>query len=211
MFEGFLNTSMIKRGISKNAIDIEVIDLREFSFDKRGTVDGKPFGGGPGMIVRVDVVDSAISNTKCQMTKPYTILLTPQGKKFDQKKAIELSREREIILICGHYEGFDERIRDLVDEEISIGDYVLTGGELPAMVIIDAISRHIAGFLGKDESSFEESFSNNLLEYPQYTQPRNYNGKQVPEILLSGNHQRIAKWRQEQAIGKTQKRRPDMI
>ncbi len=171
------------------------------------------------MVIRVDVVDKAIADIKSQIFKKFknqnlkikTILLTPQGEKFTQREAQKLSKQSNLILICGHYEGFDERIRKLVDKEISIGDYVLTGGEIPAMVIIDAVSRLVPGVLGKIESLKNESFSNNLLEYPQYTRPESYQGLKVPKILLSGHHAEIEKWRREEAIKRTRIRRSDLL
>ncbi|TSC96615.1 MAG: tRNA (guanine37-N1)-methyltransferase [Candidatus Berkelbacteria bacterium Licking1014_2] len=192
-------------------IDIKTYNLRDFGIGQRKQVDDTPYGGGAGMVIRVDVVDAAIKNLKSKIENLKSVLLTPQGKKFDQKTAVRLSRVENLLLICGHYEGFDERIRDLVDQEISIGDYILTGGELPAMVIIDAISRLLPGVLGKDESSTEESFNQKLLEYPHYTKPAVYQKKAVPAILTSGHHQAIAQWRQEQSLIRTKTRRPDLM
>ncbi len=186
-------------------------------------VDDTPYGGGVGMVMRIDVVDAALQSfkPKAQSSKPKVILLTPQGKLFNQKKAYSLSQYSNLLLICGHYEGFDERIRELVDFEISIGDYILTGGEIPAMILVDSISRLIPGVLGKEESLKEESFTKkahglrlkaqSLLEYPQYTRPEKYKKWKVPKILLSGNHQKIADWRLGQAIKRTKKRRPDLL
>ena len=159
------------------------------------------------MVMKVDILDKALKS----FPKGYKILLTPQGKLFNQKIAKKLAKEKNLILICGHYEGFDERIRDLVDEEISIGDYVLTGGEIPAMAVLDCVVRLLPGVVGKEASLEEESFSVGLLEYPQYTRPENYQGKKVPEILLSGNHAKITKWRTEEAKKRTKKRRPELI
>jgi tRNA (guanine37-N1)-methyltransferase len=223
MFDGFLTESLIKRAIKNKIISVKIWDLRKFSIDLHGTVDDKPYGGGPGMVMKVDVIDKALSKLK-KNKKSKIILLTPQGKTFNQKMAKNLSKNQNLIFICGHYEGFDERIRSLVDIEISIGDYVLTGGEIPAMTIIDSTVRLIPDVIGKKESLKEESFSVNskqltvnsknyttLLEYPQYTKPKIYKNKRVPKILLSGNHQKIASWRYEQALKKTQKRRPDLL
>ncbi|MBI2588211.1 tRNA (guanosine(37)-N1)-methyltransferase TrmD [Candidatus Berkelbacteria bacterium] len=227
-FKGFLKTSIIKRAQTKKKVKIDPVNLRDFGIGKHKQVDDRPYGGGAGMVMRVDVVDSAIKAVKTKILKLKskndklklkTILLTPQGKLFNQKIAKKLSKYENIILICGHYEGFDERIRKLADEEISIGDYVLTGGEVPAMVVIDAITRLIPGVLGKDESSLEESFSSSsksyglrpLLEYPHYTRPEEYKGKKVPKILLSGHHQKIKEWREKESIKKTQKRRPEFL
>lgn len=230
MFNSFLQTSLLARAISKKIINIAITDIRDFASDKRQSVDDNPYGGGPGMVMRVDVVDRAISNVKTQMSKvkTRTILLDAAGKKFDQKTAQRLAKYDNVILLAGRYEGVDDRIRNLVDEEISIGDYVLTGGELPAMVIIDAVSRMTPGFLGKEESGQEESFSLKskilnlpvrqsglkfqiLLEYPQFTRPEVYKGIRVPEILLSGNHKQIAEWRLQQALKRTRQRRPDLL
>ena len=214
MFNGPLSESIIKRAQDKGLIDIKLHQLRDCATDKHKTVDDTPCGGGAGMVLRVDIIDRAISNLKSQISNlrsSRTILLAPTGKKFDQKKAIELSKYDNIILICGHYEGFDQRIHDhLVDEEVSIGDYVLTGGELPAMVMIDAISRMVPGVI-KEESAMNESFmtnhksqitnhKNNELsyDYPVYTRPIEYKGWKVPEVLLSGDHAEIEKWRTDQ-------------
>lgn len=219
MFDSFLQTSLIARGIIKNILDINIFDLRSVTTDNHKTVDGKPYGGGPGMVFRVDIIDKAIQKvreqTKIARSKTKIILLTPQGKVFNQAVSQQHAATSRLIFICGHYEGFDERIRGLVDEEVSIGDYVLTGGELPAMVMVDSIARNINGFLGKESSLAEESFSmkieNSILEYPHYTKPENYKGSKVPEVLLSGNHQKIADWRAQQAIKKTQKNRPELL
>ncbi|MBI4035135.1 MAG: tRNA (guanosine(37)-N1)-methyltransferase TrmD [Candidatus Chisholmbacteria bacterium] len=220
MFAGPFEESMIKRAQEKGLVEIKIHNLRDWAEDERGTVDDKPYGGGPGMILRVDIIERAIIDLRSQISdKSKVILLTPQGNKFDQKKARELTRLDHIILIAGHYEGFDERVRQLPDEEISIGDYVLTGGELPAMVVVDAVVRLIPGVLGDEASLKDESFSLSatshepraILEYPQYTRPEEFKGMKVPEILLSGNHAEIARWRQEQAIKRTRERRPDLV
>lgn len=225
MFKGPFDESIVKRAQEKSLVEIKIHNLRKWAKDKHKTVDNRPFGGGVGMIMRVDVIDRAISNLKSQISnfkKTRTILLDPAGKPFNQKKAFELSKLDHLIFICGHYEGVDERIREhLVDEEISIGDYVLTGGELPAMVVIDTIVRLIPGVLEKQEATKNESFSDYddmihrsqgiLLEFPQYTRPANFKGWQVPEILLSGNHKKIAAWRKKKSLEKTKKRRPDLL
>jgi len=230
MFESVFNESIIKRAQEKEIIKINIFNLRDWTTDKHKTVDDKPFGGGAGMVLKVDVIDRALHDIKLVAgnCKLKTILLTPQGKTYNQKVAKSLSKVDNLILICGHYEGFDERVRQLVDEEISIGNYVLTGGEIPAMVMVDSISRLVPGVLGKDESSQEESFSmgdfmhdskienlklkiENYLEYPQYTRPESYipiskkakNNLLVPKILLSGDHQKIKQWRIEQSIKKS--------
>lgn len=210
IYDSFLSTGLIARGISKDIISIDIQSLYDFASDPHHSIDDTPYGGGAGMIIRVDIVDKALSRFKAQSSKLKTILLTPQGKPFNQKKAIELSKEKELIIISGRFEGYDERIRDLVDEEISIGDYILTSGDLPAMVLIDTISRQIPGFIEKEKSIQEESFAISQLEYPQYTRPEEYKGKKVPEILLSGNHGEIEKWRKEESEKRTRKRRPDL-
>jgi tRNA (guanine37-N1)-methyltransferase len=215
IYDSFLKTGLISRGIDKKIIDIKIHNLHDFSFDKRQSIDDTPYGGGAGMVLRVDVMDNAINKIRNQKSeirkKTKIILLTPQGKKFTQDIAKRLSKQDELIIISGRFEGYDERIRDLVDEEISIGDYVLTSGDLPAMILIDAISRQIPKFIDRKESIIEESFSNGLLEYPQYTRPFEYRGKKIPKILLSGNHAEIAKWRKKEALERTQKRRKELI
>lgn len=211
MFKGPFDESIIKRAQEKGLVQINIHDLRQWGLTERRTVDERPYGGGVGMVLMVEPIFNALKELKKTNTK--VILLTPQGKTFNQKKAKELTKFDHLIFICGHYEGFDERIRQfLIDEEISIGDYVLTGGELPSMIITDTIIRLIPGVLEKEEATEFESFSNeNLLEYPQYTRPEEYNGWKVPEILLSGNHAEITKWRNEKALEKTRKIRPDLI
>ena len=213
MFDA-LDSSIIGRAKEKGLININLINIRDFSKNKHKKVDDTPYGGGAGMVMQPDVVydaySFAVSNTK-ENAKPKVIYMSPQGKKLDQKKVEELSKEKHLILLCGHYEGIDQRVLDtIVDEEISIGDYVLTGGELPAMVLIDSISRYVEGVLSED-STQEESFSQGLLEYPQYTRPEIFKGKKVPEILLSGNHQEIDKWRREQSLKITLKKRKDLL
>ena len=212
IYESFLKTGLIARGIDRKIIDVKIHNLHDFAFDAHKSVDDTPAGGGPGMILRVDVMTNAINNIKYQISnnKSKTILLTPQGKKFAQSDAKRLAK-KNLILIAGRFEGYDERIRDLVDEEISIGDFVLTSGDLPAMVLIDAISRQIPGFIEKPESIAEESFVDGLLEYPQYTRPVDFRGKKIPEVLLSGNHAEIKKWRRSEAVKRTRKRRPDIL
>ena len=199
------------RAKEKELIEINLINIRDFSKDKHKKVDDTPYGGGAGMIMMPDVVYDAYSAiTDKENAK--VIYLSPQGKVLNQNKVKELSQENHLILLCGHYEGIDQRVLDeIVDEEISIGDYVLTGGELPAMVLIDSVSRYVKGVL-KEESVAEESFSNNkLLEYPQYTRPEEFRGKKVPEVLISGHHQNIKKWREEKALEVTKKKRPDLL
>jgi tRNA (guanine37-N1)-methyltransferase len=208
MFKGPLSQSLLKRAQEKKLVEIKIHDLRLWARDKHKTVDDKPFGGGPGMILRVDVVDRALRN----LGSGHKILLSPQGKKLNQKLVQKLSQKKHLILVCGHYEGFDERVRSLVKEEISIGDYILTGGEIPAMVLIDAVVRLVPGVLGDEDSLKEESFSqpSGGLEYPQYTRPAEYHGKKVPAVLLSGNHEAISQWRKNQARKRTKSRRPDL-
>ena len=210
MFET-LNQSILGKAQEKNLIDINLVNIRDFSKDKHKKVDDTPYGGGAGMIMMPDVVYDAYSSiTDKENAK--VIYLSPQGNVLNQNKVKELSKENHLILLCGHYEGIDQRVLDeIVDEEISIGDYVLTGGELPAMVLIDSVSRYVKGVL-KEESVEEESFSNNkLLEYPQYTRPEEFRGKKVPEVLISGHHQNIKKWREEKALEVTKKKRPDLL
>jgi len=218
MFEGPLSESIIRRARDKNLIEIKLYDLRDWGLGKHKQVDDTPYGGGAGMVMKVDVIDEAVNSIKQKIKSKKDIkiiLLTPQGEKLIQKKIRILAKGqslgRHLILVCGHYEGFDERVRSLVDEEISIGDYILTGGELPAMVLIDAITRLVPGVLGKDDSSEEESFENNLLEYPQYTRPEEYKNMKVPDILLSGDHKKIAEWRKEEAVKKTKAKRKDLL
>ena len=208
MFEP-LNESIIGRAKEKGLININLINIRDFSKNKHKKVDDTPYGGGAGMVMMPDVVYDAYKSLDSKDAK--VIYMSPQGQKLNQKKVVELSKEKHIILLCGHYEGIDQRVIDeIVDEEISIGDYVLTGGELPAMIVIDSVSRYIEGVL-KDDSTKEESFSEGLLEYPQYTRPEVFNGKQVPEVLLSGHHENIDKWRREQSLINTRKKRPDLL
>ena len=204
-----LNESIIGRAKEKNIVEINLINIRDFSKNKHKKVDDTPYGGGAGMVIRPDVVYDAYSSINHDNAK--LIYLSPQGKVLNQNKVKELSKENHLILLCGHYEGIDQRVLDeIVDEEISIGDYVLTGGELPAMVLIDSVSRYIDGVLN-NESIEEESFSNNLLEYPQYTRPEEFKGKKVPEVLISGHHENIKKWRYEKSMEITKKKRPDLL
>jgi len=209
MFKGPFDESIIKRAQKKGLIEIQTHDLRKWTKDKRKTVDDRPFGGGTGMILMVEPIYKALRDLKNKNSK--VILMDPRGRTFNQKIAGNLAKEKHLIFICGHYEGVDERVKKhLVDEEISIGDYVLTGGELPAMIIIDTLIRQIPGVLIKPEASSKESFSENLLEYPQYTRPANFKGWKITEVLLSGNHRQIAEWRKKKALELTKKRRPDL-
>ena len=204
-----LKESIIGRAIDKNLIEINAINIRDFSKDKHKKVDDTIYGGGAGMLMMPNVVYDAYNSVKSEKSK--VIYLSPQGKKLCQNKVLELSKEEHLILLCGHYEGIDQRVIDkIVDEEISIGDYVLTGGELPAMVLIDSVSRYVDGVLTKG-STDEESFSNGLLEYPQYTRPEIFEGERVPEILLSGHHENIEKWRRLESLKNTFKKRPDLL
>ncbi len=209
MFKNILGESMLRIAQGKGLVKIHVHNLRDWTFDSHKTADDKPFGGGPGMVMKVEPVYRALEELKS--SKAIVVLLTPQGKKLDQKLVKRLAKEKQFVLICGHYEGVDERIRELVDEEISIGDYVLTCGELPALVLVDAVVRLIPGVLGCGDSTKKESFENNLLEYPQYTRPADFRGMKVPQELLSGNHKKIDAWRKLEAFNRTHERRPDLI
>lgn len=209
MFEP-MKQSILGRAVESRKIQINLINIRDFSKDKHKKVDDTPYGGGAGMVIRPDVVYDAYHSIK-ERENTKLIYLTPQGKTLDQQKVEQLSKEEQIILLCGHYEGIDERvIEELKPEEISIGDYVLTGGELPAMVVIDAVSRYVKGVL-TEESIKEESFNQHLLEYPQYTRPEKFLNREVPEILKSGHHENIHKWRQEKALEITKQKRPDLL
>lgn len=208
MFDGILNESIIKRAIDDKKVNIDVIDLRSYSKDKHNKVDDTIYGGGAGMLIKCEPVFDAIDDLKTKNTK--VIMLSPDGVKYNQEKAYELSKEKNIILLCGHYEGFDERINTVVDEKISIGDYVLTGGEIPAMAIIDSVMRLLPGVIN-EESHLNDSFNNDLLDYPQYTKPKEYRGMKVPDVLLSGDHKKIDEWRREEQIKKTKKQRPDLL
>lgn len=212
-FEGFKTHSIMGRAIKSGKVELVIHNLRDQAQDNYGSVDDHPYGGGPGMVLKVDVLHRAITDVRREIIGESVkiILLTPQGQVYKQKMALELSNESNLILICGHYEGFDERVREYCDLEISVGDYVLTGGELPAMTIVDSVVRLLPGVLGDDTSSHDESHSEGLLEYPQYTRPEEYMGKKVPEILLQGNHAKIKQWRREQAIARTKIRRPELL
>lgn len=215
MFHSPLSVSILKRAIEKGLLEVGLTNIRDYATDKHRRVDDYPFGGGAGMVMKPEPIFrawSAIREKVPSGTVSRTILLCPQGKVFNQKMAWELSREEHLILICGHYEGVDERVRTgLVDDAISIGDYILTGGELGALVVIDAVTRLLPGVLGDENSPYEESFTDGLLEYPQYTRPREYRGMEVPEILLSGHHAEIKKWRRLQSLLRTKEMRPDLL
>lgn len=208
MYDGFLNESIIKRAIDNNYVEINIHNFRDYSKDPHQKVDDYGFGGGPGMVLMPQPIFDAVEALKTDYSK--VILMTPQGIKYSQKKAKELSLEKHLIIICGHYEGFDERIRTLADIEISIGDFILTGGEIPSMAVCDSIIRLIDGVIQKD-STDEESFEENLLDYPVYTRPADFRGMKVPEVLLSGHHANINKWRKEEQIKRTKERRPDLL
>lgn len=208
MFEGFINSSIIKRAIDRSKVSFDIVNIRDFSKLNNKQVDDTPYGGGSGMVMMVEPVVDAINSIRT--ADSLVILMSPAGITFKESVAHDLKEHKHLILVCGHYEGIDERILEFVDMEISIGDYILTGGEIPAMVISDAVTRLVDGVI-KKESYEEESFNNNLLDYPTYTKPAEYNGLKVPDVLLSGNHANIAKWRREKQIEKTEARRPDLL
>jgi tRNA (guanine37-N1)-methyltransferase len=210
MFAGPLDESIIKRARDAGLLDLKIHQLRDYTHDRHKTVDDRPFGGGPGMLLKPEPIFEAVETLARENTR--VILMSPAGRPFTQAVARDLAQSDDLLIVTGHYEGFDERIREqLADDELSIGDYVLTNGALPAMVVVDAVTRLLPGVLGDDESSKDESFSGGLLEYPQYTRPAEFRGMKVPEVLLSGNHAEIARWRAEQAKLRTQERRPDLI
>jgi tRNA (guanine37-N1)-methyltransferase len=210
MFAGPLDESIIKRARQAGLLDLQLHQLRDWTHDRHKTVDDRPFGGGPGMLLKPEPIFEAVESLQRENT--CVVLMSPAGRKFDQSVARELARQEHLLIVTGHYEGFDERIRQsLADDELSIGDYVLTNGALPAMVVIDTVARLLPGVLGDDASSSEESFSAGLLEYPQYTRPAEFRGMKVPEVLQSGNHAEIARWRAEQAKLRTKERRPDLM
>jgi len=210
MFAGPFDESIIARARQKGLLDLRIINLRDFAHDRHKTVDDRPFGGGPGMVLKPEPLFEAVEALAGPETR--VILMTPAGRVFNQAVARQLAAEKDLLLICGSYEGVDERVREhLVDDELSIGDYVLTNGALPAMVVVDAVTRLLPGALGDDESVLNESFSQGLLDYPHYTRPAEFRGMKVPEVLLSGNHAAIAQWRAEQSLRRTQERRPDLL
>ena len=210
MFAGPLDESIIMRARKAGLLELKIHQLRDWTHDRHKTVDDRPFGGGPGMLMKPEPLFEAVESLRRENTR--VILLSPSGRKFDQAIARELAGQNDLLLVTGHYEGFDERVREtLADDELSIGDYVLTNGALPAMVIIDAVTRLLPGVLGDDQSSADESFSHGMLEYPQYTRPAEFRGLKVPDILVSGNHAEIEKWRREQARLRTQAQRPDLL
>jgi tRNA (guanine37-N1)-methyltransferase len=210
MFAGPLDESIIKRARESGRLDLSLHNLRDYAHDRHRTVDDRPFGGGPGMLLKPEPIFEAVESLARDNTR--VILLSPSGRTFNQAIARELAGFDHLLLVSGHYEGFDERVREqLADDELSIGDYVLTNGALPVMVIVDAVTRLLPGVLGDDTSTHEESFNHGLLEYPQYTRPAEFRGMKVPEVLLSGNHAEIARWRAEQSRARTQERRPDLL
>ena len=208
MFNNIFNESIIKRALDNNLVEINIHNIRDYSKDPHKKVDDTPYGGGAGMVLMCQPIFDAVKALRRDNSK--VILLTPSGKLYKQSIALDLSKEKHLILLCGHYEGFDERIKTICDLELSIGDYILTGGEIPAMVIIDSITRLIDGVIRK-ESYENESFTDNLLDYPTYTKPRVYEGLSVPDVLVNGNHEKINKWRREQQIEMTKKNRPDLL
>lgn len=212
MFASPLNCSILKRAREKGLVEIHLHNIRDYAEDKHKMTDDAPYGGGGGMVMKVEPIDRALASILPEKEGILTVLLTPQGETFSQKMAEEMSLRSRIVLICGHYEGVDERVRDhLVDKEVSMGDYILTGGELSAMIMIDAISRLVPGVLGNSESASSDSFSMGLLEYPHYTRPSDYRGWPVPEVLLSGNHREILAWRRKESLRRTYVRRPDLL
>jgi tRNA (guanine37-N1)-methyltransferase len=212
MFSGVLGTSILKKAMEKNIVQYNIVNYRDFADNKHQTVDDYPYGGGAGMVLKPQPIFDALENFKKGDTNPRIILLCPQGEKYTQSKAEELSHEDHLIFICGHYEGYDERIREYaVTDEVSIGDFVLTGGELGAMVLVDSIVRLLPGVLGNDDSPVLDSFSTGLLEHPHYTRPAEFRGMKVPDILLSGDHRKIEEWREKESLRRTFMRRPDLL
>jgi tRNA (guanine37-N1)-methyltransferase len=216
MFQGPLSESLLKKAQEKNLLSINLINLRDFAADKHKTADDSPYGGGPGMVIKVDLISQALRKFKTvdsrkQNIERRIVYMCPTGQVLTQEKIKELARLKELVILCGHYEGIDERARELVDEEISIGDYVLTGGELPAMVLIDAVARQIPGVVKEDESIKQDSFYDGLLDHPSYTKPEEFEGQKVPEILLSGHHAEIARWRRKESLRRTLQRRPELL
>lgn len=212
MFECVLGASILKRAQEEALLQVKLVDIRDFTHDPHRTVDDYPYGGGPGMVMRPEPVYEAMEWVERDLGKrPYVILMTPQGKRFDASMARDLAGREGICLVAGHYEGFDERVRALASEEVSIGDFVLTGGEIPAMAVLDAVARFIPGVLGDQVSADRDSFSDGLLEGPQYTRPPEYRGMKVPEALLQGDHAAVARWRRKEAIRRTYRRRPDLL
>ena len=206
-----LNQSILKRALAGGIIQVEFINLRDFAFDRHKITDDRPFGGGPGMVLKIEPLVEAIQWARSNRPNLRVILLSPQGRLFKQSLAVEFAALENLLLICGHYEGVDDRVQHYIDDEISLGDFILTGGEIPALVILDAVTRLLPGSLGDADSAQEDSFKDNLLKGPQYTRPREFCGFSVPEILLSGDHQRIAHWRRQEAVRRTWQRRPELL
>jgi tRNA (guanine37-N1)-methyltransferase len=211
MFKALTSESIIERAQRFAKVKIRTHNIRDFAVNKHRKVDDKPFGGGPGMVLQCQPVIDALNSVKRLSPRAKVILMSPKGEMLNHSICLSLSKAAELILVCGHYEGVDERIMDFIDQEVSIGDYVLTGGELPAMVLIDSLVRLLPGVLGHEKSNIDESFTNGLLEYSQYTRPANYNGKKVPELLISGNHNFVKNWRKKESILRTINQRPDLI
>lgn len=206
MFQGPMSESLLKKAQEKGLLSLRIVNIRDYASDKNKTVDDTPYGGGPGMVMKPDVLADAISSTGGRV-----ILMCPTGKRLTHEKVEDLSGYEHLTIVCGHYEGVDERVRKMVDEELSIGDYVLTGGEIPAMVLVDAVARQVPGVIKEDESVRRDSFYNSLLDYPSYTKPDEYNGERVPEVLLSGNHKKISSWRRERSLEKTLRLYPGLL
>lgn len=211
MFTGPFDHSMLYKAKDKGLLEIELVNLRDYGVGPRKQVDDTPYGGGAGMVLKPEPIYAAIEAIKQKSPTAKVILMTPRGKKFDQITARKLAKEQTLIILCGHYEGFDERIMELVDVEISLGDFVMTGGEIAAMAVVDSVARLIPGVLGDEKSAQDESFAHGMLEYPHYTRPEEFRGQKVPEILKSGNHVKIEAWRREQAVAKTNQNRPDLL
>ncbi|MEE8638225.1 MAG: tRNA (guanosine(37)-N1)-methyltransferase TrmD [Candidatus Margulisiibacteriota bacterium] len=209
MFQGPLSESLLKKAQEKGLLSLDIVDIRDFTTDKHKTADDTPYGGGSGMVMKAEPITAAISNIKNQKSK--IILMCPTGELLTQEKVKALAKQEHLIIICGHYEGVDERVRDLADDEISIGDYILTGGEIPAMVLVDAVARQVPGVVKEEESVRKDSFYEGILDYPSYTKPENFEGKKVPEVLLSGHHAEIDRWRRKEAIRQTFFRRPGLL
>lgn len=206
-----LSQSILRRARENGIIQVECLNLRDFAFDRHKVTDDRPFGGGPGMVLKIEPLAAAIGQARERRPQTRVILLSPQGRLFKQALAVELAQLEAMLLVCGHYEGVDERLQYFVDDEISLGDFILTGGEIAALAVLDAVTRLLPGSLGAEDSAAEDSFKDNLLKGPQYTRPRNFAGHGVPEILLSGDHRRIAHWRRQEALRRTWQRRPDLL
>jgi tRNA (guanine37-N1)-methyltransferase len=210
-FESPLNQSMLRRAQAMGKVSFRVLNLRDYAHDRHKVADDRPFGGGPGMVMKPEPLVAAIRRVREEDPDTRVVFLSPSGRLFDQETAVEMAQYPSLLFICGHYEGVDERVRHFIDAEISIGDYILTGGEIPALVVVDAVTRLIPGVLGGEGATEDESFQTGLLEYPHYTRPRNFEGLTVPEVLLCGDHARIARWRREQALKRTEALRPDLL